>query len=503
MCGFVGTTNTHNVELMLSKQEFRGPDGSKFWKDKEFAIGHCLLDINGKRQFQPIETSNGNIIAFNGEMYDSTIQNDTMWLANMYETYGRKVLEWSDWHGSIIHYNPKSGDVTLVRDHFGAKPLWYYKKGKDIEVSTSLRSFLRKESDRRKWHIHMKTKQWFGRDTQWNYIHKVAPGEVVTLNIKKGTIRIENLWRYYNIESHDLHLPEFRDKLIESINKVAKNIQKTGLFLSGGFDSTMAFSAVKDSDLDLHIYSCKYDKQLGRQWDHEGFRREFGKAKHTCIEFGYDVNEVMTYPNKRYMNHMHWIEKTHYLWADKNRTSPRYEMCKQASADGCKVILTGDSADELVSGYKHHEKRFNDEYNLETMEHVKRTHKWFPTKSFGDDLINNTLFHDLLTTSEQNILTTDQTCGMFGMESRPVFLTQSFVKYIMSVKGTDKLKDNPDYHPGEWKWLLREGMKDYIPEHVRLRAQKIGWSSPWDNNNDKIRKREQIEQLKYLEEMCK
>ena len=178
-------------------------------------------------------------------------------------------------------------------------------------------------------------------------------------------------------------------------------------------------------------------------------------------------------------------------------------MCKQASADGCKVILTGDSADELVSGYKHHEKRFNDEYNLETMEHVKRTHKWFPIKSFGDDLINNTLFHDLLTTSEQNILTTDQTCGMFGMESRPVFLTQSFVKYIMSVKGTDKLKDNPDYHPGEWKWLLREGMKDYIPEHVRLRAQKIGWSSPWDNNNDKIRKREQIEQLKYLEEMCK
>ena len=73
----------------------------------------------------------------------------------------------------------------------------------------------------------------------------------------------------------------------------------------------------------------------------------------------------------------------------------------------------------------------------------------------------------------------------------------------MSVKGTDKLKDNPDYHPGEWKWLLREGMKDYIPEHVRLRAQKINWSSPWDNNNDKIRKREQIEQLKYLEEMCK
>ena len=51
MCGFVGTTNTQNVELMLSKQEFRGPDGSKFWSNKEFAIGQCLLVINGKKQF--------------------------------------------------------------------------------------------------------------------------------------------------------------------------------------------------------------------------------------------------------------------------------------------------------------------------------------------------------------------------------------------------------------------------------------------------------------------
>ena len=46
-------------------------------------------------------------------------------------------------------------------------------------------------------------------------------------------------------------------------------------------------------------------------------------------------------------------------------------------------------------------------------------------------------------------------------------------------------------------------MKDYIPEHVRLRSQKIGWSSPWDNNNKEVQTREQKEQLLYLEEMCK
>ena len=503
MCGFVGTTNTEMVELMLHKQEFRGPDGSKFWRDKNFAIGHCLLDINGEKQFQPIKTKNGNIIAFNGEMYDSTIQNDTVWLANMYETYGIKVLEYSDWHGSIIHYNPQTGDLTLVRDHFGAKPLWYYKKGNNIEVSTSLRSFLKKEPDKTTYARHMHSKQWLGRRTPWKYIHKVAPGEVVVLNVNKGTIRFSTLWKYHKMESLDLNLSEFQEKLIEALNKVAKNIQKTGLFLSGGFDSTMVLSAVKDSDLDLHVYSTQYHPRKGIKWDHEGFRREYQKAEQTCKEFGININGVMTNPWDRYMNHMHWIEKTHYSWADKNRTSPRYELCKRASADGCKVILTGDSADELVTGYKHHHKRFSNEYNLDTMDWVSKEEKWLPSKCWGKDTINNTLFHDLMTTSENNILTTDQTCGMFGMESRPCFLTQSFVKYCMNIKGTDKLKKHPDYADGEYKWLLREGMKDWIPQHIRLRNMKIGWSSPWDNNSEKVLKREQREQLDYLEELCR
>ena len=503
MCGLVGTTNTNTVEHMLDRQAFRGPDGSRFWSDENFAIGHCLLDISGEQQFQPIKTKNGNILAFVGEMYDSSIANDTMWLANMYETYGHKVLEWSDWHGAILHYNPKTTDLTIVRDHFGAKPLWFYKKGKNIEVSTSLRSFLKKESDRTTWSRHMHSKQWIGRRTQWKYIHKVAPGDLITFNLSKGTIRYNTLWKYHKIEEKRLDEQEFSDKLIESINKVGKNIQKTGLFLSGGFDSTMVFSALKNSDIDLHIYATRYDTKPAMKWDHEGFRRELQKAHGTCQEFGYPLNEVLLPRDDRYMNHMKWIERTHFLWSDKNRTAPRYALARQAAKDGCKVILTGDSADELVTGYKHHHKRFNHKYNLETMEWVKNKEVWFPTKCWGKDSINNTLFHDLLTTSEQNILTTDQTAGMFGMESRPCFLTQSFAKYCLDINGADKLKKHPDYHHGEYKYLLREVMKDYIPLHVRKRSMKIGWSSPWDNNNEKVIKREQLEQLIYLEEMCK
>ena len=80
MCGFVGTTNHALVRLMIQKQEHRGPDALEFWSDEKFSFGHALLDINGERQIQPYITPKGNVLLFNGEMYDTTIPNDTEWL---------------------------------------------------------------------------------------------------------------------------------------------------------------------------------------------------------------------------------------------------------------------------------------------------------------------------------------------------------------------------------------------------------------------------------------
>ena len=70
------------------------------------------------------------------------------------------------------------------------------------------------------------------------------------------------------------------------------------------------------------------------------------------------------------------------------------------------------------------------------------------------------LLADLLVTSETNITATDQTCGMFGMESRPVFLGQNFVKYCYRFDGFSKMKQHPNWDTGTYKFLLREGMAD-------------------------------------------
>ena len=121
----------------------------------------------------------------------------------------------------------------------------------------------------------------------------------------------------------------------------------------------------------------------------------------------------------------------------------------------------------------------------EWIEEIPKVHPWMPERVFKEDKqgFNSTLFMDLLITSENNILATDQTCGLFGMESRPVYLSQEFTRYIYESDGKVKMKLHKDYVSGTYKYLLRECMKDYIPKHILDRKDKCGWSSPWDNNS--------------------
>ena len=132
MCGFVATTDINNVQRMLERQDHRGPDGNYYMRSQDIAIGHALLDISGAQQHQPIVTKKGNLFAFNGEAYDSNIENDTVFMANGFEMFGLRFLSQTDWHGSIVYYDKTTREVTAIRDHFGAKPLWMYKKGEEI-----------------------------------------------------------------------------------------------------------------------------------------------------------------------------------------------------------------------------------------------------------------------------------------------------------------------------------------------------------------------------------
>tara|TARA_Y100001937_G_scaffold101996_1_gene140092 strand:- start:89 stop:1594 length:1506 start_codon:yes stop_codon:yes gene_type:complete len=497
MCGFVVTTDIHNTELMLKKQKFRGPDAQAFYKDKYIGMGHALLDINGEKQIQPYKTKNGNYIVFNGEMYDTTIPNDTEYLANGLETYGTDFLVHNDWHGSLVWYKPKQKEVFMVRDHFGAKPLWLYQKGSQFTATTSLRSILSGEPSNKHNKLYQINALMEGDECHIKDVTKIAPGQYITINLENKTIVKGNLWNGFLVEKRPFDIDVFKEKLIDSISKIARTKQKCGLFLSGGLDSTMVLSIVKDLGLDLMVYICGYDDSKGLYWEHNAFRTEADLAIKTCQLWNVPYKVVTLRQDLMYHYDREWLNNARYPWTDKNRRAPRYMLAKHAAQDGCKVIFTGDSADEIVTGYIHHSKFWEKDYKKKKIARYKK-YKWYPKIRHGADEWNDLLLGDLLITSEQNILATDQSCGMFGMESRPCFLGQNFVKWCYQHDGFFKFKQHPEWNTGTYKYLLREVMADYIPEHIRNKKKKVGWSSPWDNNHDKTVKMARMLDWQYL-----
>ena len=499
MCGFVVTTRVRDIKHMTEQQKFRGPSDTGYATNGKLAFGHVLLDINGEHQVQPFKTRKGNILVFNGEMYDSNIDNDTAFLGNGLDLFGFQFISNTDWHGSFVYYKAKENKLFIARDHFGAKPLWIYKKGKEITVTTSLRSIYWKKVNTKKYAHFLGNPLWMGSSSPYLDTIKVPPGGVYTIDLNTNRVTIKNLWRNYRIGSKPINISQFKENLVASVKKVAKNKQKTAIFLSGGLDSTCALGILKDTGLDLTAYICDYTKGGHKYHDHDAFRNESRMAVQTCKEWGVPYKVVQLHYNSVTHYDRMWLNGTHYPWVDMNRRAPRFSLCKAASKDGCKVVLTGDSADELFTGYQHHDRYYDDDYNKETIEMYAKKQAWIPTKIFSKtDHKNNALWYDLVSTSEQNILTTDQTAGMWGMESRPVFLSQSFVRYILDVESGIKFKTHPDYYIGTYKYLLREVMKDYLPEHVRNRKKKVGWSSPWDNNHKELVALWKLQDLEYI-----
>lgn len=509
MCGFVATTDINNVQRMLERQEHRGPDGNYYMRSADVAIGHSLLDISGAQQHQPIVTKKGNLFAFNGEAYDSNIENDTVFMANGFEMFGLRFLSQTDWHGSIVYYDKTTREITAIRDHFGAKPLWMYKRGEEITFSTSMKSFTHKEFNPHEEQGYKGIKQWMQNKSPYKHIIKLNPGEIVKYNFRTKTLATKkNLWDIWKMQSWYKTVPEdFPERLIKSIQKLAKNKHKTGLFLSGGLDSTMVLAAVKDMGLDLEVFTAAYSDDK-TEFDLDDMRNESNMAIKTCKEWGIPINVVKLDIRDREHYGKLWMNYTNFAWSDHNRRAPRFMLCKAAAEKGCKVILTGDSADEMFGGYIHHDKRLSPEYCKQMLDGFKDK----VPNVFGDDLINNTLYCDLMSTSEQNILATDQTCGMFGMESRPVYCAQNFVKYTFSIAGKYKVWQDKDFleksknwagktTPGIYKYLLRHTMRDYLPKHVLERTNKIGWTSPWQNNLRHIQDRwieQDIEHMKLM-----
>lgn len=409
MCGFTGFYLNHerskpDLENIVSKMtdtlEHRGPDDKGVWCDPAngLALGHRRLSIVdlSPTGHQPMSSRNNQyIIVLNGEIYNHVeLRNeldainpsfkwnghsDTETLLAAFEEWGvEKTLDKSIGMFAIALWNVRTQMLTLIRDRFGEKPLYYGwidsgKDGKIFGFGSELKA-LRAYPGFKNSISRNSLKQFFkymyvpAPYSIFDGIYKLEPGCMLSLNIppeaephdlphsfdgedfsyenllikkwyKFKTVISEASKRVIKEESEATYLLE--QQLTETIRMQSLADVPLGAFLSGGVDSS-AIVALMQSQTTMPVKTFTIGFQEA-QFDESQYAMEV--ASH----LGTDHHEMRVTSDDA----LSLIPQIPMLYdepfADSSQI-PTY-FVSQAAKKEVTVSLSGDAGDELFGGY--------------------------------------------------------------------------------------------------------------------------------------------------------
>lgn len=366
ICGIFGTapTNMPTVDQMVSKMIHRGPDDSASLTFDELSIGHTRLSIQDpEHSLQPMLSHSGeSVITFNGEIYNKEelrlklpdkewkTSGDTELLVELLESFGIEVLPLIEGMFAFGWFSIKHRELVLARDRMGEKPLFFCRENSYVQFASELRSLItsnRKISDVNIEGLAHYLKYLYFPSTAsvFSDIKCLEPGNFIKATSESFTIG--NWTEFGDYKSKTKPRTDLRTLISESVKKSLISDVPIGVMLSGGVDSSIvAFEAAKYSN-DLFTYSfvmpghsddSKYAKLMSQKL----------KTKHIEIPFDKDLLPEII---------LDTLSKTPQPFGDTS-IIPLRILTKKAS-ENVKVLLSGDGADELFSGYQYYDKYFN------------------------------------------------------------------------------------------------------------------------------------------------
>ncbi len=548
MCGIAGYIGNKkllpekkNIQNCIKQMVRRGPDhqSHKVFKDKLdylfCASRLSIIDIN-QRSNQPFEDDDG-ILIFNGEIYNHleikknltskgikfSTNSDTEVLLKFLNFEGEKKIDKLDGMWAFAYYSKKKKITILSRDKFGEKPLYYNfdKKNKYLIFGSNI-NYIKKLSKK-----NIKVDE----DKIFNFIRSgyrsvfSSPGSFFK-NIdylKPGTNLIidENLnIKFINYWNKSKYKPKLNN-LLNATTKLKKVIKSefkksfrsdvpVAFLLSGGIDSSIISSVASKIKKNIKFYSFiskskKYDES-----------KKINKLKKN-----YKLNHEYILPDKKENLKMlnNFISDNGFPLM--SSTYLAYgSLCKKIAIDRYKVLISGNGADEIFSGYyAHHmsyllsiekEDYFKKKYCeweqntkpfirmeiLKNFEEFKKMSKkknptfhenqeylkFFKNKKnlkerkgqrYSKDNFINHLNKDLFEDSiPPQVHSIDNISMYYSIEARAPFLS----KNLFDLR--NKINKNLLIQKGVAKYILRNAFKKEVPESIINEKEKIGFYLP-------------------------
>lgn len=393
MCGFAGffgnlyNINTSQILInMANAISHRGPDSSGIWYDTNEGIGfsHRRLSIIDLTEagHQPMTSHSGRyVIVFNGEIYNHlSLRNklektsevliwrglsDTETLLQAFEIWGVfKTLSLISGMFSIALWDKKLHELTLARDRFGEKPLYYGWQRSESDChflfGSELKSLKKHPSFQNKINrdaltLLLRYNNIPAPYSIYDQIWKLPAGHYIVLksnNFSQKTLpRAKQYWSLSQIATNsNRNSWKMNDKA--SVNKLEKLLLNVvsnqmvadvplGAFLSGGIDSSLIVSLMqKKSRKPVKTFTIGFNED------------NFNEAKHAKLiarHLGTEHTELYLKASDAIMVIPNLPEIYDEPFADSSQI-PTYLVSKLAKQN-VKVALSGDGGDELFSGY--------------------------------------------------------------------------------------------------------------------------------------------------------
>lgn len=464
--------------------------------------------------------------------YKFTTQTDTEVLLNGYIEWGESVLDKLNGMFALAIYDKEKQTLFIARDRFGVKPLYYHIGDGQLIFASEIPAILKALPGKPKanenaifdYLVFNRTDQT--EDTFFADIFKLQHGCSFTLDLKQSyTKESLPIRKWYNLAEHVQQVKaeigkwkgQEREHYMELFKRAIELRLRSdvpwGVCLSGGLDSS-AITATIVNEMhipDVHSFSAVYDKNS--KADESKFIDEFK---------GIVPNMHYIHPDADRL-YAHLDDYVRIQGEPTPTTSPYALYCILSEASKyVKVILDGQGSDEAIAGYAYipglyYKSLFTHfkwcRLGKEIVQYAKLHKSWMHVKHMAffmlpskmrtkvrvaqrgyinpefvakhkDSVIAdklygaNTMEEMLIAHFEYKLehLTKwgDRDTMAFGVEGRSPFLDKDLVEYSIALKDELKIKG------GYTKFILREVMKGIMPEKVRLRVDKKGFTVPQD-----------------------
>ncbi|WP_019558440.1 asparagine synthase (glutamine-hydrolyzing) [Thioalkalivibrio sp. ALE12] len=379
MCGIAGVyTPGRPVSLpavmpMLQALAHRGPDGQGHFVDKDVALLHARLSIIDLEQGrQPLfSQSRERILVANGEVYNHpelrrSLCSEGVRFSTQSDCEVILPLAERDPEGFATHlkgmfalalFDQTARCLTLVRDRFGIKPLYYMEVPGGIAFASETKALLpllgrAPEVEDPAVGRFLQVNFASGDQTAFRRIKRVPPGGRLTVD-SHGKVALSAWWRLADevalqsaFTGQLTDAVECFDQLMHrAVTEHLRADVPVGLFLSGGVDSSI-----------LAMQLARQPAQAGRPkawsmgFETQSVQDEAVAAMEIAQTCGIELKLVRANPIALFDHLVYATWAADELMGD-FASLPTLLLAAEAASSSHKVVLTGEGGDEVFAGY--------------------------------------------------------------------------------------------------------------------------------------------------------